>query len=219
MGEMARRMELVMSLVISIMLFFTLPYLLRFLKKERIFQYLIGLFIVIFIALIPLEKYYIKNEYPRYVKMVKYSGFWPDATKTWVWLNDNTTGNNIAYIGRPVPLPLYGTNFKNNVYYVSVNKVEPAKIHYFPNSKYICGFRGDFPYRNFEDDENYRGKANYHIWLDNLAKQRTDFLFIYSELLSKEVQFPMEEEWASSHPEKFDPVFKNTTIHIYRIKK
>lgn len=219
MGEMARRGELTASLIVSIMLFFSLPYLLKILKTKKIFQYSVGIIIIIFTLLIFLEKDYVKDEYPRYVKMVKYSGFWPDAAKAWVWLNDNTTGNNIAYIGRPVPFPLYGTNFKNNVYYVSVNRVEPAKIHYYPGSRYIWGYNGDFPYRNFEGENNYRGRADYQVWLGNLSKQKTDYLFIYSDLLSKEVRFPMEDGWAGAHPEKLELVFKNNTIRIYKIKK
>ncbi len=149
--------------------------------------------------------------------MVKYSGFWPDATKAWAWLNDNTLGDNVAYTGRPVPFPLYGTNFKNNVYYVSVNKVEPAMLHYFPNSRYIFGYSGDELMRNFDAPENYRGKADYSTWFYNLKNRNTGFLFIYSILPNKNVTFPIEDRWAESHHEIFNLVFKNDTIRIYKL--
>ena len=149
--------------------------------------------------------------------MVKYSGFWPDATKAWEWLNNNTEGNNIAYVGRPVPFPLYGKGFKNNVYYVSVNSVDPARLEYFPNSKYIWGYDGESVHKTFAEDVNYRGKPDYFIWLRNLHKHRTDYLFIYSLHQIKTIQLPIEDEWANSHNEIFNPVFKNDTVHIYKI--
>ncbi len=149
--------------------------------------------------------------------MVKYSGFWPDATKAWFWLNENTSGNNIAYVGRPVPFPLYGTNFKNNVYYVSVNKTEPARLHYFKNSYYSWGEDYLSLHKNLEKEGNYRSGAEYNIWLENLRKRNTDYLFVYSLHQIKGIEFPFEDKWADSHRDKFDLVFKNDTIHIYRM--
>jgi hypothetical protein len=164
-----------------------------------------------------LEKYYTKNEFSRYIKMVKYSGFWPEATKAWAWLNQNTAGSHIAYAGRPVPFPLYGTNFKNNVYYVSVNKTEPAKLHYFPRSYYR--WDDDFLnlHRNLEADGNYRSRADYLVWWNNLLKRNTNYLFIYSLHQTKNIEFPLEDKWAIDNPGRFVPVFTNETIHIYRV--
>ncbi len=218
MAEFGKRFELAGSLVFTVLLFLILPGLWHFVKTRKLARvFLIGS-AVIFLTLVLLEKYYIKNEYRRYLAMVKYSGFWPDTAKAWVWLNANTSGNNIAYIGRPVPFPLYGTGLKNNVYYVSVNTVEPAMLHYFPNSKYIWGYNGNEVFRNFESPENYRGNADYNVWLSNLKKKKTDFLFIYSELIKKTDDFPIEDKWAIMHPEIFNLVFENSTIRIYKLK-
>jgi len=218
-GEMARHLELIVSLLLSLSLFFILPHLFNFIKFVRTLKFTFISLLLICVALVFLERDYIKNEYPRYVERIPYSGFWPDATKSWLWLNRNTKGNNIAYVGRPVPFPLYGSHFKNNIYYVSVNNVEPAKLHYFPTSRYIWGYDGNTVFRNFEDEGNYRGKADYSVWLRNLRKQNTDFLFVYSELHTKTPPFPVEDSWANNHPETFEMVFKNDTIHIYKIKK
>ena len=116
---------------------------------------------------------YRKNEYRRYISMVKYSGFWPQAVQAWAWLNNNTVGNNIAYVGRPVPFPLYGTDFKNNVYYVSVNKTDPAMAHYFPNSRYSWGANFMELHQNLEAEGNYREHPDYSVWLANLKKERS----------------------------------------------
>ena len=151
--------------------------------------------------------------------MVKYSGFWPDATLAWDWLNNNTEGNNIAYVGRPVPFPLYGTNFKNKVYYVSVNNIDPAKLHYFKDSHYTWGYDFLSLHNNLEAKGNYRSGAKYSLWLDNLVRRDTDYLFIYSLHQTKEILFPVEDKWAQENPVKFIPVFTNSTIHIYKIVK
>jgi len=216
--ELSGHLKLVISLILSFVLFFTLPYFIKLIKAKRGIKYIIIAVILFCLSLIVLEKDYIRNEYPRYVKMTDYSGFWPDATKAWLWLNQNTEGDNIAYIGRPTPFPLFGTYFKNNVYYVSVNEVEPAKLHYFPDSRYIWGYAGDKIFRNFEDDNNYRGNADYGVWFNNLLARKTDYLFVYSEprLLTAE-PFPMEDIWAREHPENFRLVFANETVRIYKI--
>ena len=175
-------------------------------------------FTLLAVSLSLLNTDYRRNEYPRYISMVKYSGFWPEAVKAWEWLNNNTLGNNIAYVGRPVPFPLYGTDFKNNVYYASVNKTDPAMAHYFPNSRYRWG--ADFMelHKNLEAEGNYREHPDYALWLANLKKRKTDYLFIYSLHQTKETAFPIEDTWTRTHPEEFTLSFSNPTIHIYKIK-
>ena len=222
MAELAKRQELIASVMLTFLLFFLLPPSIKYIEqkwaiKKRLLIYLPLVLIVSVLAL--LEKDYVSNEYLRYTSMVKYSGFWPDATKAWNWLNKNTRGNNIAYIGRPVPFPLYGTNFKNNVYYVSVNKIEPAKLHYFPNSHYRWDYDFLSLHRNLEEKGNYRADADYAVWLDNLSRRYTDYLFIYSLHQTKNIEFPLEDAWAKANPGKFSPVFTNETIHIYKIAR
>jgi hypothetical protein len=218
-AELASHLELVISILFSSVLFFRLPYLLKFIKNKEKYKILFFVLIVLFLILTILEKDYVKNEYQRYIKMVKYSGFWPDATKAWFWLDQNTKGDNIAYVGRPIPFPLYGTNFKNNIYYVSVNKTEPARLHFFKNSKYIWGYDGESMHKAFEENKNYRSMSDYQTWLNNLLKHNTDYFFVYSLHQTKAIQFPIEDLWAVDHPEIFNLVFRNDTIHIYKIKK
>ena len=220
MSELAKRQELVAGIIVTFLLFFAFrPFskLIKGLIKEpRLF----GAFLVFVISgLIFLNVDYNKNEYPRYIKMTKYSGFWPEAAKAWEWLNINTLNSNIAYAGRPVPFPLYGTNFKNNVYYVSVNKTEPAKLHYFKDSRYEWGYDFLSLHKNLEREGNYRGMADYAVWLNNLAKRKTDYLFVYSLHQTKEVIFPIEDMWAKNNPDRFSLEFSNGTIHIYKIIK
>jgi hypothetical protein len=225
MGELAKKTELISSLILTVSLFFIICILLKYIpriKLKKINFYFFVVFLVVFIfSLQFLERDYIKNEFSRYVKMTKYSGFWPEATKAWLWLNENTTSANIAYAGRPVPFPLYGSGFKNNVYYVSVNKTDPARLHDFKGSKYIWGFRQDNgKFDNYEASYNYRGNAVYDDWLINLEKRNTDYLFVYSLLKIKNInQFPLENDWAEKHPDRFKLSFSNDTIKIYKLIK
>lgn len=215
--EISSRLELISSLLLSTVLFFSLPNILTFFSRLRPASGIIMLALVVS-GLHLLNIDYNKNEYKRYISMVKYSGFWPDATSAWNWLNENSSGNNIAYVGRPVPFPLYGTNFKNNVFYVSVNKTDPALAHYFPNGKYSWG--SDFMelHQNLEAPGNYREHPDYALWLYNLRRRKADYFFVYSLHQTKEVAFPVEDTWAENHPDSFSLAFTNPTIHIYKIK-
>ncbi len=217
--SLAKRQELAASLILTVVAFL---FLTNF-KRMSLFTdkkiTLIAIVILIFSLLFLGGKYYNKNEFRRYYKMVKYSGFWPEAAKAWDWLNSNTIGNNIAYTGRAVPFPLYGSGFKNSAYYVSVNKIQPAKLHYFNNSKYEYEPGFESLLKTIEQENNYRGNADYKTWLDNLLNTNTDYLFVYSLQQTRSTIFPLEDNWAMVNPYKFKLVFTNNTIHIYRIIK
>jgi len=220
MSELAKSYELAISIPSTLLLFFAYPFIVKYFKGKRI---KIRPGIVIFLIILAVgilglcSRDYKKNEFQRYKKMVKYSHFWPDAVDAWVWLNGRTAGNNIAYIGRPVPFPLYGENFKNNVYYVSVNKIEPAKLHFFPSGRYRWGSDFSSLHRNLEDSNNYRGQADYATWFSNLKERKIDYLFVYSLHQTENIEFPPEDGWARLHPGQFSPVFTNGTVHIYKI--
>jgi hypothetical protein len=216
--ECARKMELGISWVLTFILFIAALLILKHKKLRVILSSKAVIVAVIFISFLVLQGLlldYNKNEYIRYIKNSRY---WPDATRAWDWLNNNTDGNSIAYVGRPVPYPLYGTNLKNNVYYVSVNSLDPIRLHDLKYSRYRWDSAENM-HINFEAGNNYRGNADYTVWLNNLYKRNTDFLFIYSLHHTKDTKFPIEEIWAKAHPDKFNPVFSNNTIRIYKLIK
>lgn len=166
-----------------------------------------------------LSNTYDKFEFKRYSKAAKLSGFWPEAIEAWGWLNKNTVGNSIAFVGRPVAYPLYGTHYKNDVHYISVNNRQPAKLHFYPDSWYTWGFDFEGQHANMLEDNNYRGKALYATWHKNLTESHIDFLFIYSLHQTKNIVFPIEETWASAHPDVFKLVYANEIVRIYSLMK
>lgn len=220
-SELASHLELISSIVMTVLSFFVISLLIKLPAftplKFRYFNF--TLFLILILGLTFLYKDYRQNEYKRYITMQDYSGFWPDATSAWSWLNDNSTADNIAYVGRPVPFPLYGTDFKNQVYYVSVNAIDPVKLHYFPRAYYRREADYLTLHENLKAEGNYRGQADYQIWIKNLKKRQTDYLFIYSLHQTKKITFPLEDQWAVDNPDKFETVFENKTIRIYKFKK
>ena len=133
------------------------------------------------------------------------------------FLKELSSGGEAVGISQDIDLLYSQTYFKNNVYYVSVNNTEPAKLHYFPNSHYKWGYDFLSMHDNFKQEGNYRSNPDYIDWLGNLLKKNTDYLFIYSLHQTKDIVFSLEDNWAKENPKKFSLVFSNKTIHIYKI--
>ena len=220
-SELARRAQVFYSLLATVLVFAAIIYLrkIRLGKKARIISYCtLGLLFILLSGLA--QNDYLQHEFRRYLKPVMAKPvFWPDAARAWEWLNQHTAnGSRIAYVGRPVPFPLYGTEFKNKVYYVSVNSNNP-QLHAYPQGHYRRGKAYITLHENLKEPGNYRENPDYGIWLGNLIRQHTDYLFIYSLHQTKDIVFPIEEAWAKAHPDKFDLLFSNETVKIYKLKE
>jgi len=218
MSTLGSHAELGAGIGSSLTLFALILFLRNRIKISFRIKYLVVLSVLLIFGLGFLNKYYNSNIFSNYIKMEEYSGFWPDATRAWEWLEHNTKSDNIAYVGRPVGYPLYGTNFKNNVYYVSVNKTEPAILHQYPGSYYTWGYDFLSLHEMMLKDNNCRGNADYQVWLSHLRLKEINYLFVYSLQQTKGIHFSIEDEWAKQNQNIFEPVFSNKTIHIYKVK-
>ncbi len=211
--ELAGHAELFASIIASVVIFAILILLLNL-------KYLLRIGVVLILILlgitIKLSIDYDKIEFNRYLTN---SPFLKEDREAWFWLNSNTNGSQIAYAGIPLVLPLYGENFKNDVFYVSVNKVNPVKLHFFPNARYLRNKDFWLEHKSVENDGNFRERPDFTDWMNNLKAMKTDFLVTYSlrKINDKKV-FSIEDEWAKAHPENFSLVFSKPIVNIYKIR-
>ncbi len=199
-AEAARHFDLVVSLLLSALVFFAagpaavVLSRLRYIPRQaRIFGGVAAILLVTAAAGM-LHKRYQQEYYGRYVKLYEE----PDVALAWQWLDRETgSGARIAYTGRADYFPLFGTGLKNEVYYVSVNATLPVP-HFYP-------------------DGLYRKVQDYDLWKKNLLAQRTDYLLVY--VPHECTQFPVEDQWAASHPDLFECKFANPKVRVYLVKK
>lgn len=214
-AELCGGWEIAASFILAILTFVLLPKILRIkFNFSRVLVMMIsGLVILQF-----LNAYYDVHEYDSYLKNTPFPH---EDRQAWDWLNSNTlkTGNRIAYAGIPHVLPLYGTHFKNDVFYVSVNKTNPVKLHDFSKGKYYW-FKDYMQFhKSLENEGNYRQNPDYGVWLGNLEEDGIDYLVVYSLRMSNDNAFPVEDLWASSYSDKFQLVFNQEKVHIFKVLK
>lgn len=199
--ELARREKLLISLLLSLIIFLLIINLknigkLKLIKQICQQRYALSVVasLVTIVLLVALNNKYEKEQYQRYCLFYKER----EVALGWEWLNEHTgQGRRIAYAGRPETYPLFGKKLKNTVSYVSVNN--NISLAY-----------------NFPDGDYRRGK-NYDLWLKNLRNQRIDLIFIYQIHDSKE--FPIEDSWAREHIDNFELTFQNAKVRIYSLLK
>ena len=206
--ELAHRSELVISLLLSLLIFIILVF-----YKDKIFHFCSGkkfnkvslVVLIIFIsALFYLNNKYDKDEFIRYPSVFSKKESWQsDIGRAWQKLDELTgKGSRVAYTGRQEFYPLFGAKLKNDVQYVSINKKE------------------SLPYNN--PDGLYRQVKNFFAWKANLRKERIQFLFIALPFSDNREsndpkEFPIEDRWAASHPDSFRLLYSNSLAHIYRV--
>jgi hypothetical protein len=206
--ELAHGYQLVISLIFSLFLFAFLISEKNIVFKVNVPAKRAGVFAVIILTLIGvfyfLSVKYSKEEFSRYSTVLSKKEAWQrDLTLGWKWLDDNTAaGRRIAAVGRPEIYPLLGSNLKNEVLYVPVNN---RRLTPYDTSVSV-----------------YRINYNVKDWLDNLANAKIDFLFIaLPPLINAQTDnpkdFPVEDQWAIQHPERFNQVFQNSLAHIYKL--
>jgi hypothetical protein len=206
--ELAHSSELVVSLLFSILIFMILLFykekILNFYNSRRFNSlFLITLIILIF-TLFYLNKKYVKEEFIRYPSVFSKKESWQaDIGRAWQKLDELTKkGARVAYTGRQEFYPLFGSKLKNDVEYVSINKKE---ISPYNNPDGLCRRVKDFP-----------------AWKANLEKEKIQFFFIALPFFDNReyddpMRFPIEDEWASTHPDDFVLLYSNSLAHIYRV--
>jgi hypothetical protein len=125
-------------------------------------------------------------------------------------------GLRIAYAGANVPYALMGDGWRHRVLYVNTR-----------------GSVGDGFYEFWERDPRvheyhkpglYRGQDDETVWLAHLEETGVEILVVFQMhwaerryLWSSPGGFPIEQVWASRHPERFELLFASPVAEIYRL--
>jgi len=206
--SLANRVELVVSLIATILLFIlALVFRTKIIKNIPKFmpgRILLFGSIVLILSLCILNAKYDREEFSRYSSPFSKKEIGQrDIGFAWKWLDENTgKGMRVAYTGRSEFYPFFGEKLKNDVFYVSVNN-KPALPHLYP-------------------DGLYRKEKDYQAWKNNLKRENIDLLFValpyaVNNESDNPKEFPVEDQWALEHPQLFKPVYKNSLAHIYSV--
>jgi hypothetical protein len=147
----------------------------------------------------------------------------PTMFEGWDWIDRHATGATIAYTGNNIPYRLLGPHLENRVYYVNIDRHFDWRYHDYGRAerKHVDYKPPDAPNPPYPRLHGY-GEA----WIGNLKRAEIDYLFVsrLSPLLGDEywrdeAGFPIEDQWAKSHPQMFALVHDNPEVKIYAVQR
>ncbi len=171
---------------------------------------LCGGFVLATIAEHPLEKSY------------KYAAFQP-FLNGWATLDVRIppSGTRIAYAGTNLPYYLMGPDFRNEVFYIDVNKYPGLPMHKFHAMAESLDL--DSTWSNTRPGWD-RARPNYRDWLDNLHAAGIKILVVTRadpsegfHLIADKENFTIERYWADSHPNDFKLIYGDTAFKFYSV--
>jgi hypothetical protein len=206
--ELAKGYELVISILLSLALFIGLAVYKKqvaaFYKRKTFSKVMLIGFLAGSLFLVYFNHKYDREEFDRYpLSFSKREAWQVDLGKGWRWLNQQTKeGARIAYTGRSEFYPLFGARLKNSVEYISINAKETL------------------PYN--QPDGLCRQAKDFSAWIENLKKAKIEYLFaalpcFENREVDDPAKFPVEDEWAATHPEYFQLLFSNSLSRIYKV--
>jgi|GEM_PF-2686862 len=141
--------------------------------------------------------------------------------KAWLSLPCPEDGIIIAYSGRNMPYPLFGTRLKNQVVYIS-NSGE-----LMPKDHQIWKKIKEHPPKFFTPEPGLSNlKLNPHKWAKAMIDYSVDYLFImrlsYTGLIylpHNQEGWPIIESWAHSAPSMFSLIYQDNYTKIYKINR
>jgi hypothetical protein len=163
-------------------------------------------------------------------------------TDSWHWIDDNISGATIAYTGINLPYPLTGRQLANRVVYVNIDGRQRWRFHDYdrayrlgrwsPPASALAVSSGELmpiatrsgPREDAVRPRYERMDGNRDAWIGNLERLRVQYVFV-ARLSAYEIDyvwhnergFPIEDEWATSDPVRFRPVYRNPQVHIYSL--
>ncbi len=135
-------------------------------------------------------------------------------------------GVRIAYAGTDIPYYLLGTGLRNEVRYVNVNSHRDWLLHDYHREARRRG-QPNWPYPRPGWD---RMERDYDAWLANLRAEGIQMLVVTRvdpaegpHNVADRQGFPIERQWAETHPETFEPLYGvhhpvDPRFKIYRVR-
>lgn len=127
----------------------------------------------------------------------------------------------ISFTGTDLCFGLYGGSLQNKVYSAAITAHPDWKFH---DCVAEVKRLGQYRVPHTDRIDFCRRNPDASAWISNLARERTDFVFI-STLHQNDLPhlphdaegFPIEYGWAKSRPDIFHPIYTNTQVMIYRL--
>jgi Dolichyl-phosphate-mannose-protein mannosyltransferase len=136
----------------------------------------------------------------------------PDFYRGWLQLDSwsGPTGSRVAYAGTNIPYYLLGNGLRNEVRYINIDRHRDWLLHDYHREARALG-EGNWPNSRPGWD---RIQPDFPAWLDNLAAERIELLVVTrvnpaegAHNVADAENFPIERQWAESHPERFKPLY------------
>jgi hypothetical protein len=136
----------------------------------------------------------------------------PDFYRGWLQLDawSGPTGSRVAYAGTNIPYYLLANGLRNEVRYINIDRHRAWLLHDYHREARALG-RGNWPNSRPGWD---RIQPDFPAWLDNLAAERIELLVVTRVNPAEGIHnaadaenFPIERQWAESHPERFKPLY------------
>lgn len=151
----------------------------------------------------------------------------PDYYRGWIELDQRSGagGTRVAYAGTNLPYYLMGSGLRNDVRYVNVDRHRDWLLHDYHREAVREG-HPNWPTSRPGWD---RLHPDYAAWLENLRAEEIQILVVCRanaaegpHNVADAQSFPIERQWAESHPESFVPLYGvvegEREFRIYRLR-
>jgi hypothetical protein len=156
-----------------------------------------------------------------------YPASFPDYLAGWYNLErySGVSGARVAYAGTDIPYYLFGSGLRNEVMYINVDAHRDWLLHdYHAEARR----RGSSTWPNPRPGWD-RIHPDYDAWLANLRAARIKMLVVARAKpeeglhnIADPQKFPIERQWAESHPETFEPLYgvyeNEPEFRLYRVR-